>query len=92
MTQTARPRKRKLFRRLLLTLILLVLVGGAGWYAYRTLRQEYTITYDTYSATTGSISNSLSFSGNLSLIDSATYTASSSGTVKTLYVAEGDEV
>ena len=73
-------------------LLILLLLAAAGWFAYNSLKAEYTVTYDTYTATTGSISNSLSFSGNLSLIDSATYSASSSGTVKAIYVAAGDEV
>ena len=92
MSKTGKPRKRKVLRRILLIAILLLLVAGIGWYAYRALKQEYTVTYDTYSATTGSISNALSFSGNLSLIDSQSYAASSSSTVKTIYAAPGDEV
>ena len=92
MMKTGKPRKRRLVRRIILILILLLLIGGIGWYAYTSLKQEYTVTYDTYTATTGSISNALSFSGNLSLIDSASYTASSSSTVKTIYAAEGTEV
>ena len=46
MSNTTGPRKRKPLRKLLLALILLVLVAGTGWYAYRTLKREYTITYD----------------------------------------------
>jgi len=85
MTNSGKPRKRKLARRIILIVLLLALVGGIGWYAYNALKREYTTTYDTYTATTGSISNALSFSGNLSLIESASYTAASSSTVKTVY-------
>lgn len=92
MNKAGRPRKRRWVRKLIVTLIVLLLLAGAGWYAYNTLRLEYTVTYDTYTATTGSISNALSFSGNLSLIDSASYMASSSSTVKKLYVKAGDDV
>ena len=92
MTKQAKPRKRKRIRRILLSLFILLLLAAAGWFAYNMLKAEYTITYDSYTATTGSISNALSFSGNLSLVDSETYTASSSGTVKTVYVSVGDEV
>ncbi len=81
-----------MLRRIIITLIVLALLAGAGWLAYSSLKAEYTVTYDTYTATRGSISNALSFSGNLSLVDSATYAASSSGTVKTAYVAAGDAV
>ncbi len=75
-----------------MSLLVLLLLAGIGWYAYNSLKAEYTVTYDAYTATTGSISNALSFSGNLSLIDSETYMASSSGTVKTVYAAAGTEV
>ncbi len=92
MNKTGKPRKRKALRKLIVFLILLALVAGIGWYAWNSLKREYTITYDSYTATKGSISNALSFSGNLSLIDSASYTASSSGSVRTLYVAAGDLV
>ena len=92
MKENGKPRKRRLARRILLLLILALVVAGAGWYAYSALKMEYTVTYDSYSATTGSISNSLSFSGNLSLVDSQTYTAASSSTVKKLYATAGDAV
>ena len=92
MMKSAKPRKHRLARRILLTLLLAAVVGGAGWYAYSSLKREYTTTYDTYTATTGSISNALSFSGNLSLVSSASYTASSSGTVKTVFAPAGTEV
>ncbi|MBQ8109583.1 MAG: HlyD family efflux transporter periplasmic adaptor subunit [Clostridia bacterium] len=91
MKQSGKARGRRL-RKMILLLIPALLIAGGLWYAYSALRLEYTVTYDTYAATTGSISNALSFSGNLSLVDSAAYTASASGTVRTLYVAPGDEV
>lgn len=91
MTGKAKSRRRVL-RRIIITLIVLALLAGAGWFAYSSLKAEYTVTYDTYTATRGSISNALSFSGNLGLVDSATYAASSSGTVKTVYVKAGDDV
>jgi len=83
--------KRVLKRIILLVVVLAVLAGGV-WYAYGSLKSEYTVTYDAYTATTGSISNSLSFSGTFSLVDSQSYSASSSTTVKTVYVAAGDDV
>ena len=92
MMKSGKPRRRKLVRRILLIVLLLALAAGIGWYAYNALKREYTTTYDTYSATTGSISNALSFSGNLALIDSASYTAASSSTVKTIYAPAGSDV
>ena len=85
-------RKRRIVKRLIWTLILLLVVGIAVWSIYSKLKAEYKTTYDPYTATTGSISNSLSFTGTMQLIDSATYTASSDCKVKEIYVAEGDRV
>ncbi|MDO4865362.1 MAG: efflux RND transporter periplasmic adaptor subunit [Clostridia bacterium] len=92
MSKNGKPRKKRILRKILLFLVLLLVLGGVGLYAYLSLKVEYTVTYDSYTATTGSISNALSFSGNLSLVDSASYTANGSGTVRTLYVAAGDDV
>lgn len=85
-------KRRRIFRKIILFLLILLILAGALFYAYSALKQEYTVTYDSYTATTGSISNALSFSGNLNLVDSAYYSASSSSTVRRLYVAVGDEV
>ncbi|MBQ9210377.1 MAG: HlyD family efflux transporter periplasmic adaptor subunit [Clostridia bacterium] len=85
-------KKKRIFRRILGILIVLILLAGAGVYAWAKLRDQYTVTYDEYTATTGTISNSLSFSGSLALRDSETYTASGKATVRTVYVANGDEV
>ncbi len=85
-------RRRRLVRRLIWTVILLLVVGIAVWSIYSKLKAEYRTTYDPYTATTGSISNSLSFTGSMQLIDSATYTASEEGKVREIYVTEGDRV
>ena len=84
--------KRRGLRRVITAIIVVLLLSGAVFFGYSSMKAEYTVTYDTYTATRGSISNALSFSGNLSLIDSTTYTASSSGTVRTLYVTAGEAV
>ena len=91
MKKPSKSRKR-ILRKIILLVIVLLLLAGIGYYGYSMLKQEYTVTYDSYTATTGSISNALSFSGNLSLVDSQTYTASSSGEVRTLYVSVDDYV
>lgn len=88
-----RPRrKRHILRNLLLLLLVLALLAGGALYAYESLRQKYTITYTDYTATTGSISNALSFSGSMSLIDNTTYTAPQDATVRTVYAALGQDV
>ena len=83
---------RHIFRKIILTLLVLGVLGLGGLYAHDKLKQEYTVTYDGYTATVGTISNSLSFSGSLQLIDSKTYTASSSTSVREIFVKEGDRV
>ena len=87
-----RSRRRRVIRRIIVALVLTVLLGGAAWLGIMHLRQEYTVTYDEYNATTGTISNSLSFSGTLQARNNTTYTASSSGTVRALYVERGQDV
>lgn len=88
-----RPRrKRHILRKLLILLIVLVVMAGGALYAYESLRQKYTITYTGYTATTGSISNALSFSGSMTLIDNTTHAAGGDGSVRTVYVAAGDAV
>ncbi len=88
---TGAKKRRRILRRVIVTVLVLLVLGSAGLYAYARLKEQYTVTYDAYSATTGTISNSLSFSGTLALRYSATYTASS-GTVRAVYVAAGDTV
>ena len=88
-----RPRKkRRWIRRLIITLVLLCALGVWGWSTFSSLRAEYTVTYNPYTATTGSISNSLSFTGTMQLVDSATYTAGADTKVREVYVSLGDAV
>lgn len=87
-----RTRKRRIARKLIIWLIVLLLLAALALYGYTALKREYTVTYDSYTASIGSISNSLSFSGNLSLIDNATYTAGTSTQVRKVYVSAGDDV
>ena len=87
-----KSRKRKIVKRLIWTLIILLVLGLALWSVYSRLRAEYKITYDPYTATTGSISNSLSFTGSMQLINSASYTASADTKIREIYVSEGDSV
>ncbi len=88
----AGKRWKRVLRRIIVTVLILAILGLGGWYAVDKLRAEYTVTYDTYTATIGSISNALSFSGSMALVNSKTYSASSDTTVRTIYVSEGDTV
>ena len=85
-------KKRKWVRRLILTLVLLCALGLWGWNTVSKLQADYTVTYDPYVATTGSISNSLSFTGTMQLVNSATYTAPADTKVREVYVAVGQRV
>lgn len=87
-----KSRRRKILKKLIWTVVILLVVGVAAWSVYSKLMADYRITYDPYTATTGSISNSLSFTGSMQLIDSANYTASADCKVKEVYVSEGDQV
>lgn len=88
----ARSSRGRRLRKVILFILLTVLIAAVAFYAYTALKQEYTTVYDSYTASIGSISNALSFSGNLSLIDSASYPASSASTVRKVYVSAGDDV
>lgn len=95
MSETAvkkKKKKRNPVRRVILLLILLGIAGLIGFGIYNSLKQEYTVVYDAYTASTGTISNALSFSGSLALIDSKTYTAGGDATVRGVYAAVGDKV
>ena len=85
-------RRRRIVRRLVWTVLLLAVLGVAGWSVYSRLQADYRITYDPYTATTGSISNSLSFTGSMQLVDSASYTAEADTKVREVYVKAGDTV
>lgn len=88
----ASGKKKKVVRRIVLWLLLLIVVAVAAFVLWSKLRAEYRITYNPYTATTGTISNSLSFSGSMQLVDSMSYSPTSSATVRNVYVATGDKV
>lgn len=87
-----RGRKKKVLRKIVLWLLLILLLAGAAFLGYMHLKREYTVTYDSYTAAVGTISNALSFSGTLQPVDNETYTAPSAGTVRNVYVQKGQEV
>ena len=88
-----REKKKHILKKIIITLVILLTLAAAGYYAWNSLKNQYTVTYDEYTANRGTISNSLSFSGSLQLVDSAEYTAENGNTsVRNVYVAAGDKV
>ena len=91
----AKPKKkRRWLRRLITWLVLLTVAAGAfALFVLPTWQPaEATTTYVKYTASRGTISNALSFSGSVSVVNNETLTAGAAATVRTVYVAEGDQV
>lgn len=88
-----RKRRRKRIRKLILWLILIALAVGAVYlFVLPKLKAAATTTYDSYTTTRGSISNSLSFSGSIDVVNDETLSAEAAGTVRKIYVEEGEAV
>ena len=89
-------KKNKRFRRLKRLLIWLVLLALAAvavkFILLPKLEAEATITYNSYSARIGTISNSMSFSGSIAVKNNETISADSAATVRQIYVTEGEKV
>lgn len=86
-------KKKRRWRKLVLLLLLLVLAGGYLWFfLLPSLQAGATTTYDAYTATRGSISNSMSFSGSISVTNYETLSSSGEATVRQIYVAEEQSV
>ena len=91
--QEKKKKKRKhRVRRWIILILVLALVGGGVFLVVRKLQRDYTVTYDAYTTTTGNISNSLSYSGSMQLINNKTYAAESAAKVREVYVKAGDKV
>lgn len=94
-SQPQKPRRRKrrgVIRKIVWIFVIILIVVCVLLYVRKALQTEYTVTYQQYNATTGTISNSLSFSGTLSAVNSQTCLSNNSGTVKQIYVSPGDQV
>ncbi len=92
--QKKKKRKKALriiLRTLLILLLMAVMLMG-GLFIYRKTNATGAVTYQHYTASQGTISNALSFSGSLQLINSATYTADAASEVRTVYAAVGEQV
>ncbi len=85
-------KKKRILKRIIIAVLVLALAASAGYAGYTSLKKEYTVTYQSYSATTGSISNALSFSGTLQAVNTQNGTADSSTKIRALYVSKGDQV
>lgn len=90
---TRRKKRAKWIKKLIGWLIFLGLLAGAfALFVLPDLNASATITYDSYTATRGTISNSMSFSGSISVVNSETLTNESAATVRKIYVTEGESV
>ncbi len=90
-----KKKRKKALRVILRTFLILFLIAAlllGGLFIYEKTRTGSTVTYQPYTASQGTISNALSFSGSLQLIDSVTYTADAASEVRTVYVAAGEQV
>lgn len=91
-----RVKRRGWLRRLIRYAVLLIALGVLGalmWFVWLpSIRASITVTYDSYAATRGSISNSLSFTGSASVVNSGYATASAACVVRAVYVKDGDNV
>ncbi len=87
-----KPWKRRLKKLIVLLVVLGLIAGAVRLFVWPSLQASATTTYGSYTATTGTISNAMSFSGNVSVQNSETFTASAAGTVREIYVSEEQEV
>jgi len=88
-----RKKRRKRIRKLIIWLVILLLGAGAVYlFVIPKLKAETTITYESYTATRGAISNSMSFSGSIDVINDETLSAESAGTVRVIYVEVNEKV
>ncbi len=91
--QVKRKRRGKFVRKLVGWLVLLGLLAGAFYlFVWPQLNASATTTYNSYTASRGSISNAMSFSGSISVVNNETLTSEAAATVRRIYVAEGDTV
>lgn len=90
-----KKKRKKVLRAILRTFLILLLIAAlllGGLFIYGKNRTGNTVTYQPYTASQGTISNALSFSGSLQLIDNVTYTADAASEVRNVYAAAGDNV
>lgn len=84
--------QKRLIKLLVLVIVLGLLAGGFFLFVLPGLAAGATSTYNSYTAVIGSISNSLSFSGSISVKNNESFTADSAATVRQVYVEEEQDV
>ena len=88
-----RKKRRRRIKKLIIWLIILLIAALAvRMFVIPKLKAAATLTYDSYTATQGSISNSMSFSGSISVINDETLASEAAGTVRKIYVEEDEAV
>lgn len=87
-----KKKRKKRIRRIIITLVVLLLLAVAVLMLIDGMKAKYTVSYQPYTVTQGTISNALSFSGTLQAVNNETLTAPADCTVRTLFVKEGDSV
>ena len=86
-------KKKHIVRKIVLLILLLAAAGAAVWFILIPMvKNAITTTYTSYTTSIGTISNSLSFSGSISVTNYETLTASGEGTVRQIYVSEEEDV
>ena len=83
---------RSLKKLLLILVPVLLVVLYVVFVLLPKLRADSTLTYDGYTASIGNISNSMDFSGTISVVNYETLSASGDGTVRQVYVTEEQAV
>jgi HlyD family secretion protein len=90
--QKRKKRSRRIKKLIGWLIFLALLVGAFYLFVLPDLNASATTTYDSYTATRGTISNSMSFSGSISVVNNETMTSEAAATVRKIYVSEGDSV
>ncbi|MCE5342755.1 MAG: HlyD family efflux transporter periplasmic adaptor subunit [Eubacteriales bacterium] len=88
-----RKRRAKWVKKLIAWVVFLALLTGAFYlFVLPDLSASAMTTYDSYTAARGTISNSMSFSGSISVVNNETMTSEAAATVRKIYVTEGEAV
>ena len=86
-------KKKKRIRKWVIRILLLLLLAAVvRFIVLPQITSQVTVTYDTYTARKGDISNSLSFNGSMNVKNNETLSAEKDGTVRKIYVTESQNV